>query len=185
MADDRRRCRWCGRLCKYYGEDPWHNCTRCQLWYRRNRYCQIKHDLCRGEDECNTTVLRVLISTDFWPRVLDMVCGNKHDLDMKVQIRIWTRVLRGPRPAACSWTPYSDPCDPAFWYPWVCPPESSKLRKFWMLQMTKGCSALLRENSKMFCGRGRILCVIIAFLGTFSDFGLHDGIRWNRGPVIY
>ena len=184
MWIDSRRCSWCGRLCRYYGEDQWHNCSRCQLWHIRNGYCQSKNALCSERKVTNRLAMEVFCGPQIWPRVLDMVCGRARELDKAVQAEIWLRVLWGPIPRYhLARTNLLDALDPEFWIPWVTPPGTSKLFKFWMLELTTGCRELKRVYINGPGLHARILCVIIAFLPPFSEFGLDDGIRWKRGPL--
>ena len=192
MCVDRRRCAWCGRLCRYFGEDKFHNCTRCQLWYKRNRCGQIKNALGSMKGEAGETRISLLgiLPIEVWRRILDLVCGSIHDVDMYVQNRIWRQVLCGPGlseflPSDESFSE-SEAKDDAYEY-WMnkpMPPGVSKFWRFWMLELKEGCRALVPPNGD---GGGfglvyyRIISVVIAFLGPWRDFGVADGPSWNRG----
>ena len=134
MGVDNRRCNWCRRLCRYFGEDrQTHLCTRCQLWYRRNRCCQIKDALCSSSSN-RPAVLR----GPAWARVLDMGCGSIQELDNYVQGRIWQRILCGPAPDDES----SSDSEPESLLGNIMrvsqspvPRGCSKLWKFWMLEI--------------------------------------------------
>ena len=99
---DNRRCTWCRRLCRYFGEDQYHHCRRCQMWNNRNRCCQIKNTLCSNNSNRNTTALPKLVDIvrrpGLWARILNMECGSIHELDNSVQERIWWQILCGSAP---------------------------------------------------------------------------------------
>ena len=178
MFVDRRRCAWCGRLCRYFGEDQFHNCGRCQLWYERNRCCQIKNALGSEKGRAyniRISLLDITFSPVAWPHILDLLCGSIHDVDMNVQERIWRRILCGQVP---DWS--SSDSDEDHWMQKRVPPGFSKFWKLWMLELKEDCRALVPQHHPIYLYH-RPICVVIAFLGPFSDFGLADGSRWNRG----
>ena len=177
-----RRCNWCRRLCRYYGMDEWKVCQRCQVWYARKLCCRIMNAVCSADNVDNIIALQILSVPEIWLRILEMICGKKRDIDMEVQQEIWLRVLKGPEPSEDHLAPGVHACDPRFWIPWTTPPHISKLWKFWMLDLTKGCQSLVARQCKHHRFDLRIILVIIAFLGPFSEFGLDDGIYWKRGP---
>lgn len=175
MADWHRRCRWCGRLCRYYPEGSEQNCTRCQLWYKRNGYCQIMNALCSKQGTSNKIVWNILVGPEIWTRVLDMICGSKQDMDMMVQRQIWRQVL-------CGKAPHPSQRELLLWRTWNTYCGRSELWRFWMVPLPQGSRALVPKQN--WYTPPRILCLIIIFLGPFSEFGLNDGIRWNRGPRL-
>ena len=178
---DNRRCKWCRRLCRYYGEDcQTHLCGRCQMWYHRNRCCQIKNALCSNNSNTPAFVRR----PGLWARVLDMGCGSIRELDNWVQTRLWRKILCGPAPVVDSSSEDSESESLLHEIMRVSqrpePPGCSKLWKFWILE-TWGRSQTLCPHYNDRFRYTRVLFIVIAFLGPFSEFGVAHGSSWNRG----
>ena len=179
MDVDNRRCNWCRRLCRYFGEDrQTHLCTRCQLWYRRNRCCQIKDALCSKSGN-----RPAFVCGPVWALVLDMGCGSIQELDNYVQGRIWQRILCGPAPDD-EWSSDSE-CESLLENIMrvsqsPVPPGCSKLWKFWMLEIWGRSQNLVPQYNDSF-RYTRILYIVIAFLGPFSESWVAHGSSWNRG----
>ena len=172
----RRRCVWCGRMWRYFGEEHLtHTCKRCRMWWTRNRCCQIKNSLCSQIGVAGNT--RIWLAA--WPRILDMVCGSIRELDIYVQERIWLRVLLGPTPEDSD-SSSSEDDDDEYCIGRTMLPGIPDIWKLWVTELSQGCRALVpRHNDE--CVNRRPIMVILSFLGPFSDFGLADGSRWNRG----
>ena len=186
MWVDRGRCVWCGRLCRFFGEDQFHNCSRCQLWCERNRCCQIMNALgsMKGlAGDTGISLLGSLLIPGLWGEILDLVCGSIHNVDMRVQNRIWREVLCGPGIEEFLESDESESevdtedDDNDYWMIKPFPPGVSDFWRFWFLDLKETCQVLVTPN-----GADGILMVVIAFLGPWRDFGVADGARWNRGP---
>ena len=182
MPVDNRRCTWCRRLCRYFGEDQYHHCGRCQMWNNRNRCCQIMNTLC--SDKSDSELLNIVRCPGLWARILDMTYGSIRELDNHVQEKIWRKFLCGPAPIVDS-SSESDP-DESFLEniirvsQWKVPPGCSKLWKFWMLEIGDRSQTLVPHYNDRF-RYTRVLYIVIAFLGPFSEFCVAHGSYWNRG----
>ena len=137
MPVDNRRCAWCRRLCRYFGEDQYHHCGRCQMWNNRNRCCQIMNTLC--SDKSDSELLNIVRCPGLlWAQILDMTYGSISELDNHVQGLIWRKFLCGPAPIADSSS--DSEYDESFLERIIhvsqspVPPGCSKLWKFWMLE---------------------------------------------------
>ena len=179
---DNRRCTWCRRLCRYFGEDQYHHCRRCQMWNNRNQCCQITNALC--SDKSDSLLLTIIRCPGLWAIILDMRYGSIRELDNSVQERIWRRILCGPAPIVDS-SSESDP-DESFLENIIrvsqspVPPGCSKLWKFWMLEIGGRSQTLVPRYNDSF-RYTRVLYIVIAFLGPFSEFCVAHGSSWNRG----
>ena len=170
------RCPWCGRLRCYFGmgslPDGRHLCQRCLMWCRRNRCFQIRDELCSSGSGKNEGVWLLVIghNRDVWKHVVTMLCGSIQEEDMRIQAEIWRRVLLG------TLVRHNER-----YMTWSVPGGVSIFWKFWMLDVwsRRGQALIPRYNDR--CKNNRVLCIIIAFLGPFSEFGLADGYRWHRG----
>ena len=178
---DNRRCKWCRRLCRYFGEDRVsHLCTRCQMWCHRNRYCQIKHALCS-----NSSMTPALRHPRLWGQMLNLLCGSIRELDLHVQQYIWQTILCGPAVNGL----YEGQRLFDYWMyinqaedPWEC----SKLWQFWMLDipdLARSQNLVPRYNDHF--RYTRVLFIVIAFLGPFSEFGVAHGPSWTRGWIFH
>ena len=187
MFLDNRRCTWCRRLCRYFGEDQYHHCRRCEMWNNRNRCCQIMNTLCSNNSNSNTVALPKLLDIVRCPGlfslILDMRYGSIRELDNSVQERIWRQILCGPAPIVDS---SSDSESESFLENIMrvsqsqVPPGCSKLWKFWMLEIWGRSQNLVPQYNDSF-RYTRVLYIVIAFLGPFSEFLVAHGSSWNRG----
>ena len=106
-----------------------------------------------------------------------------HELDNYVQGRVWRKILCEPAPDAESSSDLESESllgnvtrvsqSPV-------PPGCSKLWKFWMLEMWGRSQKLVPKYNDRFTYT-RVLHIVIAFLGPFSEFGVARGSFWNRG----
>ena len=180
MSLNNRRCTWCRRRCRYFGEDQYHHCKRCQMWNNRNRCCQIMNTLCSDKSDSELLNIHGLLRA----RILDMTYGSIRELDNHVQERIWRKFLCGPAPIVDS-SSESDP-DESFLENIIrvsqrqVPPGCSKLWKFWMLEIGGRSQTLVPQYNDNF-RYTRVLYIIIAFLGPFQQFWDAHGSSWNRG----
>ena len=182
---DHRRCKWCRRLCRYFGQDRrYHLCERCQMWCHRNRYCQIKHALCS-----NSSMTPALRHPGLWAQMLDKLCGSILEIDLYAQQEIWRNILCGPPPDELSESESDELSTTTLDYiMWISqteyPPECSKLWKFWMLDIWGRSQSLVPRYNDRF-KETRVLYIVIAFLGPFSEFGVVDGPFWTRGWIFH
>ena len=179
---DNRRCKWCRRLCRYFGSNGDHLCMRCQMWLHRNRVCQIKHALCS-----NSSMPPALCNPGLWAQMLNTLCGSIWEIDDSVQQRIWKHILCGPAPNGQS-SSESEPDTVLDYIAWTgqkeYPPECSKLWKFWMLEMWGRSRNLVPRYNDSYRYE-RVLFIVIAFLGPFSEFMIGHGSSWTRGWIFH
>ena len=160
------RCTWCRRLCLYFGEDQYHHlCECCQLWHSRNQCCHVKNALCFNNSNTpgDANLLVIVRTPVLWARVLDMNCGSIHELDNHVQVRIWKRILCGLPPSNL-----------------ILLERSGWLWKFWTLNVWGRSQKLVPQYNDNF-RYTRVLYIVIACLGPFSEFWVAHGSSWNRG----
>ena len=165
-----------------------HHCTRCQMWNNRNRCCQIMNKLCSNNSNSNTVALRDLLASVRCPGlcslILDMIYGSIRELDNHVQGRLWQQVLCGPAPIVFSSSVSES--DESLLGSIIrvsqrqVPPGCSKLWKLWMLEIGDRSRTLVPQHNDHF-RYTRVLYLVIAFLGPFSEFWVAHGSSWNRG----
>ena len=129
------------------------------------------------------SLLGSLLIPGVWGEILDLVCGSIHNVDMRVQNRIWREVLCGPGIEEFLESDESESevdtedDDNDYWMIKPFPPGVSEFWRFLFLDLKESCQVLVTP-----LGADGILMVVIAFLGPWRDFGVADGARWNRGP---
>ena len=175
MNTDSRRCWYCRRLCRYFGQNSFGLCGICDRWCLRNRYIQTR-------DACSVVFANGRLAQRnnklIWTKILQMLVGSDWEDEMFVEERIWRQVLLGYQTTA-SPSSSSDDEEPHGDMLVMSPyhglfPLNRCSNPFWTLW---GCEILSQDFAQRSVARynhrfryERIICVVIAFLGPFCSF---------------
>ncbi len=173
---DERRCVWCRRLCRYFGQDKWGWCILCQQWYMRNQYFKTYECVCKAP------------GTKIWPLHFVWVVSLLRDSDQVyanfVQQRLWREFLLGPLPFDVNSGSSSDSDSDIHVYSGMFPIGQFPYGKasvwrwlltFWGIDMRGVPGNSTWKLCPMWRHRActsqpNILYVIIKFLGPFTPF---------------
>ena len=153
-----RRCRFCGRLCRYFGCDRNDWCRICQMWVLRNQACQQRNKIAKD--------LPIVLHPNFltWRIILDMLCGSYVDEELRAARDIWAKVLLGKCLHLISISNFSlDDLEGFF-------PTASYKKWLWKLLRKHLMSSYSLRRLNGDYTEDRILSVIIDYLGGFNPW---------------
>ena len=170
----------------WFGQVSWKwvnkgECMRCLMWRRRNRCFQMLDALCSVKSGQHKNILLNLNARKL---IITMACGSIPEMDMEVQQRrIWMRVLCGDMSIAIGLEDSESDEDVEENWSWrILPDGTTPFIKLWMVDVMNPFTAkalIPRFNDEYrLC---RIIFIVTAYLGKFSEFGVVAGHYWTRG----